>query len=170
MRSSAQSWERERAGRVERRGGGGGRKREGEILPLITSWVTAPAGRCQNPTLSDVWKGLWNGGWSNNVRKRGKKWEQEEGWDTLKGEEKLVKIDCSINKDKCAAVCVNKQRLGMKCVVRKVGESGQWPGMLLSSGQVADKHQASVILGPLKKLTETRSRGPKSPNLAFSFH
>lgn len=27
---------------------------EGEIPPLITSWVTAPAGRCQNPTLSDV--------------------------------------------------------------------------------------------------------------------
>lgn len=33
-------------------GGEGGR--EGEIPPLITSWVTAPAGRCQNPTLSDV--------------------------------------------------------------------------------------------------------------------
>lgn len=27
---------------------------EGEIPPLITSWVTAPAGRCQNPTLCDV--------------------------------------------------------------------------------------------------------------------
>lgn len=50
-----------REGGEERRGGGGGGKREGKILPLITSWVTAPAGRCQNPTLSDVWKGL-NGG------------------------------------------------------------------------------------------------------------
>lgn len=36
-----------------RKGGGQG-GREGEIPPLITSWVTAPAGRCQNPTLSDV--------------------------------------------------------------------------------------------------------------------
>lgn len=35
-----------------REGGRGGR--EGEIPLLITSWVTAPAGRCQNPTLSDV--------------------------------------------------------------------------------------------------------------------
>lgn len=40
-------------------GGEGGR--EGEIPPLITSWVTGPAGRCQNPTLSDVRKALENG-------------------------------------------------------------------------------------------------------------
>lgn len=32
--------------------------REGEIPTLITSWVTAPAGRCQNPTLSDVRRAL----------------------------------------------------------------------------------------------------------------
>lgn len=36
-------------------------EREGEIPPLITSWVTAPAGRCQNPTLSDVGRVLQNG-------------------------------------------------------------------------------------------------------------
>lgn len=44
--------------------GGEGREgeREGEIPPLITSWVTAPAGRCQNPTLSDVRSVLENGG------------------------------------------------------------------------------------------------------------
>lgn len=36
-------------------------EREGEIPPLITSWVTAPAGRCQNPTLSDVRRALENG-------------------------------------------------------------------------------------------------------------
>lgn len=164
----------ERAGRVEKRGGGGkeeeGKEREGEILPLITSWVTAPAGRCQNPTLSDMWKGLWNGGWSNNVRTRGKVWKQEKGWDALKGEEKLVRIDYGINKDKCVEVCVNKQCLGMKCAIRKVLESSQRPGRLLSGGQVADKHQASVILGSWIKLTETRSRVPKSPNLTFSFH
>lgn len=36
-------------------------EREGEIPPLITSWVTAPAGRCQNPTLSEVGRVLQNG-------------------------------------------------------------------------------------------------------------
>lgn len=43
--------------------GEGGRQggREGEIPPLITSWVTTPAGRCQNPTLSDVRRELENG-------------------------------------------------------------------------------------------------------------
>lgn len=40
--------------RGEEGGEGRERGREGEIPPLITSWVTAPAGRCQNPTLSDV--------------------------------------------------------------------------------------------------------------------
>lgn len=35
-------------------------EREGENLPLITSWVTAPAGRCQNPTISDMRKALRN--------------------------------------------------------------------------------------------------------------
>lgn len=35
-------------------GGGMGGEGEGEIPPLITSWVTAPAGGCQNPTLSDA--------------------------------------------------------------------------------------------------------------------
>lgn len=40
------------------KGGEGGR--EGEIPTLITSWVTAPAGRCQNPTLSDVLGALEN--------------------------------------------------------------------------------------------------------------
>lgn len=43
----------------EGRGGEGGR--EGVIPTLITSWVTAPAGRCQNPTLSDVRRALENG-------------------------------------------------------------------------------------------------------------
>lgn len=43
------------------RGREGRGKREGEIPPLITSWVTAPAGRCQNPTLSDVRRALQNG-------------------------------------------------------------------------------------------------------------
>lgn len=152
-----------RAGRVEKRGGGGGggKEREGEILPLITSWVTAPAGWFQNPTLSDMWKGLWNGGWSNNVRMRGKEWKQEKEWDALKREEKLVRIDCGINKDKCVEECVNKQCLGMKCGIRKVLESSQRPGRLLSGGQVTDKHQASVILGSRIKLTETRYKYPK---------
>lgn len=47
----------------ERKDGGEGweGEREGEIPPLITSWVTAPAGRCQNPTLSDVRRALENG-------------------------------------------------------------------------------------------------------------
>lgn len=40
---------------------GGEEEREGEILSLITSWVTVPAGRCQNPTLSDMKKALRNG-------------------------------------------------------------------------------------------------------------
>lgn len=43
--------------RGEEEGGG----KEGEIPTLITSWVTAPAGRCQNPTLSDVRRALENG-------------------------------------------------------------------------------------------------------------
>lgn len=43
----------------EGRGEEGGR--EGVIPTLITSWVTAPAGRCQNPTLSDVRRALENG-------------------------------------------------------------------------------------------------------------
>lgn len=51
-------------------------EREGEIPPLITSWVTDPAGRCQNPTLSDVRRALENGGQrerkhSKSIRKRG---------------------------------------------------------------------------------------------------
>lgn len=46
--------------RADREDGAEGGK-EGEIPPLITSWVTAPAGRCQNPTLSDVWRELENG-------------------------------------------------------------------------------------------------------------
>lgn len=37
----------------ENGGEGGVGGREGEIPTLITSRVTAPAGRCQNPTLSD---------------------------------------------------------------------------------------------------------------------
>ena len=47
-----------------------GRRREGEIPPLITSWVTAPAGRCQNPTLSDVRRVPENGGGERGSRKR----------------------------------------------------------------------------------------------------
>jgi len=55
--------------------------REGEILTLITSWVTAPAGRCQNPTLSDVKRALENGrvrtGRGRIARALGK-WESNE--------------------------------------------------------------------------------------------
>lgn len=47
-------------------------EREGEIPPLITSWVTAPAGRCQNPTLSDVRRALENG------RDREEAWQRHE--------------------------------------------------------------------------------------------
>lgn len=46
--------------RTDRKHGGGMEGREGEIPALITSWVTAPAGRCQNPTLSDVGRALEN--------------------------------------------------------------------------------------------------------------
>lgn len=45
----------------ENGGEGGEGGREGEIPTLITSRVTAPAGRCQNPTLSDVRRVLANG-------------------------------------------------------------------------------------------------------------
>lgn len=52
-------------------GGEGGR--EGEIPTLITSWVTAPAGRCQNPTLSDVRRAPENSGvGAGRERKDGK--------------------------------------------------------------------------------------------------
>lgn len=44
-------------------------EREGEIPPLITSWVTAPAGRCQNPTLSDVKTAPENGEGLEEARK-----------------------------------------------------------------------------------------------------
>ena len=46
---------------TETREDGGERGREGKIPPLITSWVTTPAGRCQNPTLYDERRGLENG-------------------------------------------------------------------------------------------------------------
>lgn len=86
--------------RESREGGreGGEGEREGEILPLITSWVIAPAGRCQNLALSDVWKALRNRGWSSGVRKRGKM-RTGRGMDTLKGKE-FVRIDYNINENK----------------------------------------------------------------------
>lgn len=73
-------------------------EREGENLPLITSWVTAPAGRCQNPTISDMRKALRNED-EAILWERGGKWEQEEGWDALKGE-KIGNIDYNINEDR----------------------------------------------------------------------
>lgn len=73
-------------------------EREGENLPLITSWVTAPAGRCQNPTISDMRKALQNED-EAILWERGGKWEQEEGWDTPKGE-KIGNIDYNINEDR----------------------------------------------------------------------
>lgn len=60
----------EQTERGEDGGEGGEVGREGEIPPLITSWVTAPAGRCQNPTLSDVRRALENG---SDRRGRGRK-------------------------------------------------------------------------------------------------